>query len=147
MTRKAFENAITVVMAIGGSTNAVLHLLAIAHAAGVPLELDDFERIRARVPVLCDLKPSGRYVTTDLHRVGGIPLVMKMLLDAGLLHGDCMTSPARRSRRTWRDVSGAAAGRPGRGAAVRRAALRLRATSRSCAATWPRKARSRRSPA
>jgi dihydroxy-acid dehydratase len=91
MNRKAFENAIAVVMATGGSTNAVLHLLAIAHAAGVPLVLDDFEAIRARVPVLCDLKPSGRYVITDLHRVGGIPQVMKMLLDRGLLHGECLT--------------------------------------------------------
>jgi dihydroxy-acid dehydratase len=91
MTRKAFENAIAVVMATGGSTNAVLHLLAIAHAAGVPLRLDDFEEIRARVPVLCDLKPSGRYVATDLHRAGGIPQVMKMLLAHGLLHGDALT--------------------------------------------------------
>jgi dihydroxy-acid dehydratase len=91
MTRKAFENAIAVVMATGGSTNAVLHLLAIAHAAGVPLVLDDFEAIRSKVPVLCNLKPSGRYVITDLHRVGGVPLVMKMLLDHGLLHGDCLT--------------------------------------------------------
>ncbi|HEY9707789.1 MAG TPA: dihydroxy-acid dehydratase, partial [Oculatellaceae cyanobacterium] len=79
LTRKAFENAIAVIMAVGGSTNAVLHLLAIAHATGVELCLDDFEAIRAKVPVLCDLKPSGRYVATDLHRVGGIPQVMKML--------------------------------------------------------------------
>jgi dihydroxy-acid dehydratase len=91
MTREAFENAIAVVMAIGGSTNAVLHLLAIAHAAEVKLDLDDFERIRRRVPVICDLKPSGKYVAIDLHRVGGVPLVMKMLLEAGLLHGGCMT--------------------------------------------------------
>ena len=91
LTRKAFENAITVVMALGGSTNAVLHLLAIAHAAEVPLNIDDFEAIRARVPVLCDLKPSGRYVATDLHQVGGVPQVMKMLLNAGLLHGDALT--------------------------------------------------------
>ena len=91
LTRAAFENAITVVMAIGGSTNAVLHLLAIARAAEVPLDLDDFETIRRRTPHLCDLKPSGRYVATDLHAVGGIPQVMRMLLDAGLLHGDCMT--------------------------------------------------------
>lgn len=91
MTREAFENAIAVVMAIGGSTNAVLHLLAIAHAAGVPLSLDDFQTIGSRVPVLCDLKPSGRYVTTDLHRAGGVPQVMKMLLDHGLLHGEAMT--------------------------------------------------------
>jgi len=91
LTRKAFENAITVVMALGGSTNAVLHLLAIAYAAEVPLNIDDFEAIRARVPVLCDLKPSGRYVATDLHQVGGVPQVMKMLLNAGLLHGDALT--------------------------------------------------------
>jgi dihydroxy-acid dehydratase len=91
MTRKAFENAIAVVMATGGSTNAVLHLIAIAHAAEVPLALDDFEEIRARVPVLCDLKPSGRYVATDLHRHGGIPQVMKMLLEHGVLHGEVLT--------------------------------------------------------
>jgi dihydroxy-acid dehydratase len=91
LTRKAFENAIAVVMAVGGSTNAVLHLLAIAHAAEVPLALDDFETIRARVPVLCDLKPSGRYVATDLHKAGGIPQMMKMLLAQGLLHGDALT--------------------------------------------------------
>ena len=91
LTRKAFENAISVILAIGGSTNAVLHLLAIARAIDVPLTLDDFETIRARVPVLCDLKPSGRYVAVDLHRVGGIPQVMKMLLNQGLLHGDALT--------------------------------------------------------
>jgi dihydroxy-acid dehydratase len=91
LTRAAFENAIAVVMAVGGSTNAVLHLLAIAHAAEVPLEIDDFERIRARVPVLADLKPSGRYVTTDLHRAGGVPLIMKMLLERGLIDGSCLT--------------------------------------------------------
>lgn len=91
LTRKAFENAIAVVMATGGSTNAVLHLLAIAHAAEVPLLLDDFEAIRARTPVLCDLKPSGKYVATDLHKAGGIPAVMKMLLTHDLLHGDTLT--------------------------------------------------------
>ena len=91
LTRQAFENAIAVIMAVGGSTNAVLHLLAIAHAAKVDLKLDDFEDIRAKVPVFCDLKPSGKYVATDLHKAGGIPLVMKMLLKAGLLHGDCLT--------------------------------------------------------
>ena len=91
LTKEAFENGISVVMAVGGSTNAVLHLLAIAYAAGVELNLDDFERLRKRVPHFADLKPSGKYVATDLHRVGGIPLVMKMLLEAGLLHGDCMT--------------------------------------------------------
>jgi dihydroxy-acid dehydratase len=91
LTRQAFENAISVIMAVGGSTNAVLHLLAIASTIGVPLTLDDFETIRARVPVLCDLKPSGRYVATDLHRAGGIPQVMKMLLAHDLLHGDALT--------------------------------------------------------
>jgi dihydroxy-acid dehydratase len=91
LTFKAFENAIAVTMALGGSTNAVLHLIAIADAAGVTVTVDDFERIRKNVPVLCDLKPSGKYVATDLHRVGGVPLIMKMLLDRGLLHGDCMT--------------------------------------------------------
>ena len=91
LTREAFENAIAVVMAVGGSTNAVLHLLAVAHAARVPLSLEDFEEMRARVPVLCDLKPSGRYVATDLHKSGGVPQVMKMLLNEGLLHGDALT--------------------------------------------------------
>ena len=91
ITRESIENAIAVIMAIGGSTNAVLHFLAIAHAANVPLTLDDFETIRGRVPVICDLKPSGRYVATDLHKAGGIPQVMKMLLAHGLLHGDCLT--------------------------------------------------------
>ena len=91
LTRKAFENAIAITMAIGGSTNAVLHLLAIAHAAGVPLKMDDFETMRTRVPVLCDLKPSGRYVTTEFHAAGGVPQVMRMLLDHGLLHGDALT--------------------------------------------------------
>lgn len=95
LTRKSFENAIAVVMAIGGSTNAVLHLLAIAHAAHVELTLDDFERIRKRVPVLCDLKPSGKYVATDLHKAGGIPQVMKMLLIAGLIHGEASTITGR----------------------------------------------------
>jgi dihydroxy-acid dehydratase len=104
LTREAFENAIAVVMAVGGSTNAVLHLLAIAHAAGVPLKLDDFETIRARVPVLCDLKPSGRYVATDLHRVGGIPQVMKMLLVHGLLHGDALTMSGRTVAEQLADV-------------------------------------------
>ncbi len=91
LTREAFENAIAVVMAIGGSTNAVLHLLAIAHSAGVPLSIDDFETVRPRVPVLCDLKPSGRFVTTDFHRAGGVPQVMKMLLAHGVLHGKALT--------------------------------------------------------
>lgn len=91
ITRKSIENAISVIMAVGGSTNAVLHFLAIARATGVELTLDDFETIRGRVPVICDLKPSGRYVATDLHKAGGIPQVMKMLLAHDLLHGDCLT--------------------------------------------------------
>jgi dihydroxy-acid dehydratase len=91
VTKKALENAVAVVMATGGSTNAVLHFLAIAHAAEVEWSIDDFERIRRRTPVLCDLKPSGQYLAVDLHRAGGIPAVMKELLKAGLLHGDCMT--------------------------------------------------------
>ncbi|MFH0992538.1 MAG: dihydroxy-acid dehydratase [bacterium] len=91
LTRKAFENAIAVVMAVGGSTNAVLHLLAIARSAKVPLSIDDFESIRRRVPVLCDLKPSGKYVTTEFHKAGGVPQIMKMLFDHGVLHGDALT--------------------------------------------------------
>ena len=104
LTRQAFENGIAVAMALGGSTNAVLHLLAIAHSAGVPLALDDFETVRARVPVLCDLKPSGRYVATDLHAAGGVPQVMKMLLVHGLLHGDALTIGGDTVAETLRDV-------------------------------------------
>ena len=95
LTRKAFENAITVVIALGGSTNAVLHLLAIAHTAGVTLSLDDFERVGRKVPVLADLKPSGKYGMAHLSRIGGLPPLMKMLLDAGLLHGGCLTVTGR----------------------------------------------------
>ena len=95
VTRKSIENAVAVIMATGGSTNAVLHYLAIAHAAEVEWTLDDFERMRLKVPVICDLKPSGKYVATDLHQAGGIPQVMKILLDAGLLHGDCITITGR----------------------------------------------------
>src|SRR6476660_7218379 len=104
LTRQAFENAIAVTMALGGSTNAVLHLLAIAHSAGVPLALDDFEAIRARVPVLCDLKPSGRYVANDRHAAGGVPQVMKLLLAHGLLHGDALTISGETVAETLRDV-------------------------------------------
>ncbi len=104
LTRKAFENAIAVTMAVGGSTNAVLHLLAIAQAAEVPLRLEDFEEIRGRIPVLCDLKPSGQYVATDLHRAGGIPQVMKMLLARGLLHGDCLTITGKTVAENLRDI-------------------------------------------
>jgi dihydroxy-acid dehydratase len=106
LTRQAFENAIAVVMAVGGSTNAVLHLLAIAHAAGVPLTIDDFEAIRGRVPVLCDLKPSGRYVTTDFHRAGGVPQVMRMLLDHGQVHGGALTISGRSVAETLAGVPG-----------------------------------------
>ena len=104
MTRQAFENAIAVVMAVGGSTNAILHLLAIAHAGDVALTIDDFETIRQRIPVLCDLKPSGRYVATDLHRAGGIPQVMKMLLNHGLIHGGALTVTGRTIAETLREV-------------------------------------------
>ena len=104
LTREAFENAIAVMMAVGGSTNAVLHLLAIAHAAEVQLELDDFERIRKKVPVFCDLKPSGKFVTTDLHNAGGIPQVMKILLVNGLLHGDCKTITGQTLEEVLADV-------------------------------------------
>ena len=109
LTRKAFENAIAVIMAVGGSTNAVLHLLAIAHAAGVDLSLDDFETIRAQVPVLCDLKPSGRYVTTDLHQAGGIPQVMKLLLVHDLLHGDALTITGQTIAEVLADIPAAPA--------------------------------------
>ncbi|MEK3890351.1 dihydroxy-acid dehydratase [Bacillus sp. FSL K6-3431] len=91
MTKKAFENAITIVMVLGGSTNAILHLIAMAHSAGVELDLDDFERIRLKVPHLADMKPSGKYVMQDLYEVGGVPAVMKLLLEHRLLHGDCLT--------------------------------------------------------
>ncbi|MBV7484234.1 dihydroxy-acid dehydratase [Bordetella sp. BOR01] len=104
ITRESIENAVSVIMATGGSTNAVLHFLAIAHAAEVEWTIDDFERIRRRVPVICDLKPSGRYVATDLHGAGGIPQVMKLLLDAGLLHGHCITITGKTIAETLADV-------------------------------------------
>ena len=104
MTREAFENAIAIVMAVGGSTNAVLHLLAIAHSAEVPLTMDDFEVIRKKIPLFCDLKPSGKYVAIDLHHAGGIPQVMKMMLKAGLLHGDCMTVTGKTIAENLADV-------------------------------------------
>ncbi|MEN9772297.1 MAG: hypothetical protein RJA58_940 [Pseudomonadota bacterium] len=104
ITRKSIENAVSVIMAVGGSTNAVLHFLAIAHAAEVPWTIDDFEMIRRRVPVICDLKPSGRFVATDLHKAGGIPQVMKLLLDAGLLHGDCLTITGQTIAEMLKDI-------------------------------------------
>ncbi|MCX6944774.1 MAG: dihydroxy-acid dehydratase, partial [Opitutales bacterium] len=105
MTRKAFENAITVVIALGGSTNAVLHLLALAHEARVKLSIDDFTRIGKKVPVLADLKPSGKYGMAHLSRIGGLPPLMKVLLDAGLLHGDCLTVTGRTLAENLRDVA------------------------------------------
>jgi len=104
MTRKAFENAIAVIMAIGGSTNAVLHLLAIAHSADVELTIDDFESIRKKIPLFCDLKPSGPYVAVDLHHAGGIPQVMKMMLNAGMIHGDCLTVTGKTVAENLKDV-------------------------------------------
>lgn len=106
MTKKAFENAITVVMALGGSTNAFLHLLAIAHSVDVDLTLDDFERIRVNVPHIADLKPSGRYVMQNLHEVGGVPAVLKVLLEAGLLHGDCLTVTGKTLAENLADMPG-----------------------------------------
>ena len=104
MTKKAFENAISIVMALGGSTNAALHLLAIAHAVGVDLSLDDFDRISKKVPHLADLKPSGKYVMYDLYKVGGVPGVMKMLLEAGLMHGDCLTVTGKILAENLKDI-------------------------------------------
>jgi len=104
VTRKSLENAVAVIMATGGSTNAVLHFLAIAHAAEVEWTIDDFERVRRKTPVICDLKPSGKYLAIDLHRAGGIPQVMKVLLNAGLLHGDCMTITGKTIAEVLKDV-------------------------------------------
>jgi dihydroxy-acid dehydratase len=104
VTRESIENAVAVIMATGGSTNAVLHFLAIAHAAEVDWTIDDFERVRKKVPVICDLKPSGKYLAIDLHRAGGIPQVMKVLLKAGLLHGDCMTITGKTIAESLADV-------------------------------------------
>ena len=104
VTKEALENAVAVIMATGGSTNAVLHFLAIAHAAGVDWTIDDFERVRRKVPVLCDLKPSGKYLAVDLHKAGGIPQVMKVLLKAGLLHGDCLTITGKTVAENLKDI-------------------------------------------
>jgi dihydroxy-acid dehydratase len=104
VTKKAIENAVAVIMATGGSTNAVLHFLAIAHAAEVDWSIDDFERMRKKVPVICDLKPSGKYLAVDLHQAGGIPQVMKVLLNAGLLHGDCITITGQTIAEVLKDV-------------------------------------------
>jgi dihydroxy-acid dehydratase len=104
VTRKSIENAVAVIMATGGSTNAVLHFLAIAHAADVEWTIDDFERVRQKTPVLCDLKPSGKYLAVDLHRAGGVPQVMKALLVAGLLHGDCLTITGQTIAEVLQDI-------------------------------------------
>jgi dihydroxy-acid dehydratase len=104
ITRKSIENAVALVMATGGSTNAVLHYLAIAAAAGVKWTIDDFERVRKRVPVLCDLKPSGRFVAVDFHRAGGVPQVLKILLENGVLHGECNTIHGRTMAEMLKDV-------------------------------------------
>jgi dihydroxy-acid dehydratase len=104
VTRKSIENAVALIMATGGSTNAVLHYLAIAHAAQVKWTIDDFERVRRKVPVLCDLKPSGRYVAVDFHRAGGVPQVLKMLLKRGLLHGECMTISGKTMAQALADI-------------------------------------------
>ena len=104
ITKKSIENAVALIMATGGSTNAVLHFLAIAHAAEVEWSIDDFERMRKKVPVICNLKPSGQYVATDLHKAGGIPQVLKILLDAGMLHGDCITITGKTIAEELKDV-------------------------------------------
>jgi hypothetical protein len=124
ITRKSIENAVSLIMATGGSTNAVLHYLAIAHAAEVEWTLDDFERVRRKVPVICNLKPSGQYVATDLHKAGGVPQVMKLLLDAGLLHGDCITITGRTLAEELADVPLGQPARPGRDPPARQGAVR-----------------------
>jgi dihydroxy-acid dehydratase len=110
VTRKSIENAVSVVMATGGSTNAVLHILAIAHAAGVEWTIDDFERVRQRVPVICDLKPSGHYLAVDFHKAGGVPQVMKLLLNAGLINGDCITITGQTIAEQLKDIPDVPAG-------------------------------------
>jgi dihydroxy-acid dehydratase len=146
ITRKSIENAIALVMATGGSTNAVLHYLAIAAAAEVPWTIDDFERIRKRVPVLCNLKPSGDYVAVDLHRAGGVPQVLKMLLAHDLLHGDCVTITGRTIAEELEGIPA----EPRAGQDVIRPwsnPMYAQGISRSCAAISRRKAASPRSPA
>ena len=146
MTKKAFENAITVVIALGGSTNAVLHLLAIAHSAGVKLTLDDFTRIGKRVPVLADLKPSGKYVMAALVAIGGLTPLMKMLLDKGLLHGDCLTVTGKTVAENLQGREAIPEG-PGRHPRLRQPDQADRAISWSSTATSRRSAAWARSPA
>ena len=146
MTREAFENAMVVVMAVGGSTNAVLHLIAMARAVDVPLTIDDFQTVSDRVPFLADLKPSGKYVQEDLHDVGGTPAVMKLLLEEGLLDGDCMTVTGKTIAENLAD---AARPQPRARTSSTRSTSRSKrpATSASCAATSAPTAPSPRSPA
>ena len=146
MTKKAFENAITVVIALGGSTNAVLHLLAIAHAAKVKLSIDDFTRIGKRVPVLADLKPSGKHLMSELVAIGGIRPLMKTLLDNGLLHGDCLTVTGQTMAQTLKGVKPYLQ-EPDHHPPARQSDQRRTAISSSSTATSRPKARSRKSPA
>ena len=140
MTKEAFENAIAVVMALGGSTNAVLHLLAIAREAEVDLTLDDFNRIGDKVPHLGDLKPFGRYVMNDVDQVGGIPVVMKALLDAGLLHGDCLTVTGKTMAENLADIAPPDARRRGDPRASTEPIHAHRRASPSSRARWPPRA-------
>ncbi len=128
---RSIENAVAVIMATGGSTNAVLHFLAIAHTAGVEWTIDDFERMRKKIPVLCDLKPSGQYLAVDLHRAGGIPQVMKTLLAAGLLHGDCMTITGKTVAENLADIPDVAARRSAGDPPASTSRCTSRVTSRS----------------
>ena len=145
ITREALENAIAAVATSGGSTNGVLHLLAVAHEAGVELDLDDFDRISSRTPLLCDLKPGGRYVATDLYAAGGVPVVAKRLLEAGLLHEDALTVTGQ----TIGEDAARRAGDRGPARRARRSTSRSSrpAASRSCAATSRPRAASSSSPA
>ena len=144
ITRKSLENAYTLVLALGGSTNAVLHLMAIAREAGVEWTLADFDRLGDKVPHLADLKPGGRYVMNDLHRAGGTPAVLRGLLDAGMLHGDCITVTGETLAENLKDVESIYQAQAGRGAAAGPAAARAPAISSSCTATWRRRERWRR---
>ena len=146
LTRKAFENALTIVMALGGSTNAVLHLIAMARAARVPLAIDDFQTFSNRVPYLADLRPSGRYVQEDLHRVGGTPGVMKYLLEHGYLHGDCLTVTGKTLAENLAESARSHA-RPGRDPSDREPHPRHRPYPHLAGARWRRTARWPRSPA
>ena len=144
ITRKSLENAYTFVLALGGSTNAVLHLMAIAREAEVEWTLADFDRLGDKVPHLADLKPGGQYVMYDLHKVGGTPAVLRALLDAGFLHGDCITVTGKTLAENLKDVPSIYSPQAGRHPAARQADARRRGTSSSCTATWRRRGRWRR---